>query len=65
MSARFKRLDMVRVGSDSPIHGEVLDTASTDKALRRGRLKIRVLCGHGTREVRTAEVTGHWRRMKS
>lgn len=53
---------MVRVGQPpSPLHGVVLKT-SREGAVR-GHLQVRPICRDvtGVRDVRTNEVTGHWR----
>lgn len=64
--ARYRPRDLVRVGEvPHALHAEVLATSSTSDQLRRGRLQVRAVAGtnRATREIRTREVTAHWRRV--
>lgn len=57
----IRKGDMVRVGATSALHGVVLKTSR--EGATRGHLHVRPICRDvtGVRDVRTNEVTGHWR----
>jgi hypothetical protein len=60
----FRKGDMVRVGTEAPMHGVILATSRDGQ--RRGHLKIRTLCRQDdVRDVRTGDVTAHWRLVKA
>lgn len=71
MAAAYRPRDIVRVGDpEFALHAEIVKTSRDGRAPlpRRGRLIVRPVAGGGARrverEVRTAEITAHWRRVR-
>jgi hypothetical protein len=58
--------DIVKLAGDVPLHAVVVATARDAPSLaRRGHLIVEPLNGGlSQRDVRTGDVTGHWRKAK-